>query len=203
MELFASLTSPYARKVRILAGEKALHLEFREVDAASKESPLAQLNPLGKVPVLVRDDGSVLFDSPVILEYLDGLSEPRLLPPSGPARFDVLLWQALADGMMDASVLRMLEGRRPPELQIESARARQDEKVSRAMAWANQRLRGSFACGDALTLADVALGSALEYVDLRNPHPWRDAHPVLARWQAEISQRPSFVATRPPGLPPA
>jgi len=203
MKLFASLTSPYARKVRILAHEKGLAIELCEVDTASKESPIASLNPLGKVPVLLRDDQSVLFDSPVVLEYLDGLSEPKLLPPSGEPRFQVLLWQAVADGMMDASVLRMLEGRRPPALQIASAQARQDEKVSRAMAWANQRLGGSFACGDRLTLADIALGAALEYVDLRNPHSWRDDHPVLARWLAEISQRPSFAATWPPGLAPA
>lgn len=200
MKLYASLTSPYARKVRILLAEKAIDCELCVSDPVGPDSPVPALNPLGKVPVLARDDGSVLFDSPVILEWLDRSKPPQLIPADGESRVQVLLWQALADGIMDAAVLRMTETRRAPEHQSKHAIAHQEGKVARAMAWANERVTGDFLVESRFSLADIALGAALDYVDLRNPHGWRAAHPVLARWHSTLAERPSFVATRPPGL---
>jgi glutathione S-transferase len=117
MKLYGSLTSPYVRKCRVLIKEKALACEFVAGDVGAADSPVAALNPLGKVPVLERDDGSPLFDSPVVLEYLDSLKLPALLATSGEERWQMLRWQALADGIMDATVTRLLETRRPPEQQ--------------------------------------------------------------------------------------
>ncbi|MBK8999769.1 MAG: glutathione S-transferase N-terminal domain-containing protein [Myxococcales bacterium] len=200
MKLLGSLTSPYARKVRILLAEKGIACDFQEAVPNAQDSPIPALNPLGKVPVLVRDDGSVLFDSPLILEWLDRSKPPPLIPADGEERWQVLLWQALADGMMDASVLLMMETRRAPEHQSKTALAHQAGKVASAMEYANARIRGDTLVGASFSLADIALGSALEYVDLRNPHAWREQHPALAGWHAKLAERSSFSATRPPGL---
>jgi len=200
MKLLASLTSPYARKIRILLAEKGIACDFEEAVPNAKDSPIPALNPLGKVPVLVRDDGSVLFDSPLILEWLDRSKSPGLIPADGEERWQVLLWQALADGMMDASVLLMTETRRAPEHQSKTALSHQAGKVARAMDYANARIRGNYLVGDRFSVADIALGSALDYVDFRNPHAWREQRPTLAEWHATIAERASFSATRPPGL---
>lgn len=200
MKLYASLTSPYARKVRIALAEKAVACDFVQADPVGPESPVPALNPLGKVPVLVRDDGSVLFDSPLILEWLDGLSPPALAPAAGEERIQVLLWQALADGIMDAAVLRMMEARRAPEHQSKTALAHQEGKIDRAMAYADARVGAGLLFGSSLSLADIALVAALEYVDFRYPHAWRASHPKLERWHSALAERASFVATRPPGL---
>lgn len=200
MKLLASLTSPYARKIRILLAEKGIDCAFEEAVPNAQDSPIPALNPLGKVPVLVRDDGSVLFDSPLILEWLDRSKPPLLLPPDGEERWQVLLWQALADGMMDASVLLMTELRRAPEHRSRSALDHQAGKVARAMDYANARIRGDCLVGERFSLADIALGSALDYVDFRNPHAWREQRPALADWHATVAARASFAATRPPGL---
>lgn len=201
MKLYASLTSPFARKIRILVAEKSIRCELVETDPTGKDSPVPSLNPLGKVPVLVRDDGSALFDSPVIIEFLDAAAPPAFIPSQAEDRFDVLRWQALADGMMDATVQRLLETRRKPEQQSKSAFARQEEKLTRALAYADERAVAPYLVGGQLTLADVALGVALDYIDLRHPHDWRASCPALTSWHQRIGERPSFVATRPPGLP--
>src|SRR3990172_735334 len=130
MKLYGSLTSPYVRKARILIREKDLACEFVVADAWAADSPIPALNPLGKVPVLALDHGDLLFDSPVIVEYLDSLKSPALLPASGAARWEMLRWQALADGMLDATVSRLLESRRPPEQQwAENIRRQEGKKV--------------------------------------------------------------------------
>ncbi len=200
MKLYASLTSPFARKIRVFLAEKSLACEFVQADANAPGSPVPDLNPLGKVPVLERDDGSVLFDSPVILEWLDGTSQPRLIPEAGEARWQALLWQALADGLMDAVVTRMLELRRAPEHQSKTAIAHQEGKVARALGWANQRVGGEHLVGPSFGLADVALTCALDYTDFRYPHGWRASLPQLAAWHARQCERPSFLATLPPDL---
>ncbi len=218
MKLYGSLTSPYVRKCRVLIKEKALACEFVQADAGGAGSPVPALNPLGKVPVLARDNGSSLFDSPVIFEYLDSLKSPALLATSGEERWQMLRWQALADGVMDATVARLLETRRPPEQQSAKDIRRQEEKVSRALAFAEEHAGGAYlmqnkfadgiearAAGQGwpdrgFTAADVCLGVALEYVDFRYAHDWRAQHPKLARWLAAISSRPSFTETVPPGM---
>lgn len=200
MKLYGSMTSPYVRKVRILIQEKKIPCEFDVADAWAANSPVPALNPLGKVPVLVRDDQTVLFDSPVIVEYLDSLSAPALLPVTGEARWEMLRWQALADGLMDAVVTRLLESRRPAAQQSANDIRRQEQKVASAIDFTTQHLpKGSWLMLDRFTLADLAMGVALEYTDFRYPHDWRSRHPRLGEWLAGIGERPAFVATRPPG----
>ncbi len=218
MKLYGSLTSPYVRKCRVLIKEKALACEFVQADAGGAGSPVPALNPLGKVPVLARetapapslargprldpigDDGSSLFDSPVILEYLDSLKPPVLLAASGEERWQMLRWQALADGILDATVTRLLESRRPPAQQSAEGIKRQEEKVTRALAFAERHAGGAYLMQNKFTVADLCLGVALEYVDFRYAHDWRAQHPKLARWLAGISSRLSFLETVPPGM---
>lgn len=200
MKLYGSLTSPYVRKCRVLIKEKALACEFVQADAGGSGSLVPALNPLGKVPVLARSDGSPLFDSPVILEYLDSLKSPALFAVSGEERWQMLRWQALADGILDATVARLLETRRPPEQQSAESIRRQEEKIRRALAFAEERTGGAHLVQDRFTAADLCLGVALEYVDFRYAHDWRATHPKLAAWLAGLSGRPSFTETLPPGM---
>lgn len=199
MKLYGSLTSPYARKVRILIAEKALPCEFVAIDPGASAGPLGRLNPLGKVPVLERDDGSTLFDSPVILEYLDSLAAPALIPAAGEAHWTVRRWEALADGIMDAVVARLIETRRPPTQQSEDVIRKQEVKVANALDFAEAQLDDApYLAGRSFTVADIAFGAAVEYIDLRYPHDWRQTHARLARWHAGVAERASFRATRPP-----
>jgi glutathione S-transferase len=227
MKLYGSETSPYVRKARILIKEKSLLCEFVLADAWAAGSPVPALNPLGKVPVLEReaadatslsrgprtrvpdvptntspigDDGTVLFDSPVIVEYLDSLKAPALLAAAGEARWTMLRFQALADGVLDAVVARLLESRRPPEQQSAKDIQRQEEKIARALAWTETQVRGDYLMDNHFTLADLVVGVMLDYTDFRYPHDWAARHPKLSRWHQAIRQRPSFVETRAPGM---
>jgi glutathione S-transferase len=201
MKLYGSLTSPYVRKARILIREKNLSCEFVVADAWAADSPIPALNPLGKVPVLVLDNNEVLFDSPVIVEYLDSLQAPALLAASGAARWDMLRWEALADGVLDAVVTRLLESRRPEAQQSADNLRRQEEKIARSLDYMARRLgNGPWFVADRFTLADLVVAVALEYTDFRYPHDWRGRHPRLGQWLAGVSARPSFIETRPPGM---
>jgi glutathione S-transferase len=201
MKLYGSLTSPYVRKARILIREKQSPCEFVVADAWAADSPIPALNPLGKVPVLVLDNNEVLFDSPVIVEYLDSLKPPALLVASGEARWDMLRWQALADGVLDAVVTRLLESRRPEAQQSVDSLRRQEEKIARSLEYIAQGLGNRpWFVADRFTLADLVVAVALEYTDFRYPHDWRSRHPRLGQWLAGVSARPSFIETRPPGL---
>ncbi len=199
MQLYGSLTSPYVRKVRVVLAEKAIPCEFIIADAMAVDGPVPALNPLGKVPVLMRDDGSTLFDSPVIAEYIDSMAMPSLIPPLGELRWAVRRWEALADGIMDAVVARLLELRRPAAQQSREYTARQEGKVAGALAFAEAQLGDSgFLVADQFSLADIALAVALEYIDLRYPHEWRHRQPRLSKWLAMTTSRPSLVSTQPP-----
>ena len=201
MKLYGSLTSPYVRKARVLIREKNLACEFVVADAWAADSPIPALNPLGKVPVLVLDNGKTLFDSPVIVEYLDSLKTPPLLATSGETRWQMLCWTALADGMLDAVVTRFLESRRPAEQQSADNIHRQEAKVARSLDYTERHLSdGAWLMSGHFTLADLAIAVALEYTDFRYPHDWRPRHPRLATWLAEIGKRPSLAETRPPGM---
>ena len=201
MKLYGSLTSPYVRKVRILVREKNLACEFVVADAWAADSPIPALNPLGKVPALVLDNGDVLFDSPVIVEYLDLLKAPALLSVSGAARWEMLRWQALADGMLDATVSRLLELRRPAEQQSAENIRRQEEKIACSLKYTEDHLHsGPWLVSDRFTLADLVMAVALEYIDFRYPHDWHSRHPRLAQWLTGVSARPSLIETRPPGM---
>lgn len=201
MKLYGHASSPYVRKVRIALRENNLRCEWIQEAPSDPGNHIADLNPLGKVPVLETDDGQILFDSALIVEYLSGLSGSRLIPPIGAERIPVLLWNTLGAGMVDATVARLLEERRPEAQRAKGVMTRQEEKIARALAWADQAEKGpSYIIGDHFSLADLSLGLALEYIDFRYPHDWRSRHPRLAKWLAGMSARPSFAETLPPGM---
>ena len=201
MQLYGSETSPYVRKVRILILEKNIPCEFIIEGPADAAGHVAALNPLGKVPVLVRDGGDVLFDSPMIVEYLDSLKGDPLLPLTGEARWVIQRWHALAQGTQDAVVARMIEGRRPADKQLPGAIEKQEGKIAAALTFAEAAHKGkAYLVDDHFSLADIAMGVALEYIDLRYPHDWRGRHPRLAQWQAGMARRASFMQTLPPEM---
>lgn len=201
MKLYGSLTSPYVRKVRILLREKRIACDFVVSDPWDEASMVPKLNPLGKVPVLELDNRSTLFDSPVIIGYLDSLQDENLLPASGESRWQVLRWQALGDGLLDATVARLLETRRPEELQSSASISHQESKVARALEFIDKTNKGKhYFVDDRFTLADLTIGVALEYVDFRYPHNWREQFPRIALRLAGLSTRPSFAETLPPGM---
>ena len=200
MKLYASLTSPYARKVRICLIEMNLQYEFVVEMPSDPKANVAHLNPLGKVPLLQRNDGEVLFNSPMIIEYLQSLSSKSLsLVPTEADFWRVQRWHALGDGIMDAVVARMLELRRADELQDANVLSRQEGKVASALRFADENYKGGEYLEAAnFSIADIAFAVALEYVDFRYPHDWRSTYPRLAKWLSGVTQRPSFNETSPP-----
>jgi glutathione S-transferase len=200
MRLLLTATSPYARKVRIAILEKRIPCEMDFDNPLDPTSHVPAANPLGKVPVLVLDDGRALWDSPVIVQYLEQeWPEPPLLPPGGWPRIEVLRWEALCDGLCDAAVQVVLEGRRAPERQDAAVVERQRGKVLSALARAEADLgQSEWASGGAFSLADIALASALGYLDLRLPGLWRGRFPGLESYAERIGQRPSVAGTAPP-----
>jgi len=201
MKLYGSLTSPYVRKVRILLKEKNIPCEFIVDSPWEADSKIPHLNPLGKVPVLMLDNGQPLFDSSLILEYLDSLGGEPLIPVGGDARWDVLRWANLGQGMLDATVVRLLETRRPADKQDAGVIKRQEAKIASALAFADRSKRGqAYLVGDRFSLADLAFAAALEYLDFRYAHDWRARHPRLAQWLVAIGKRPAFAETVPPGM---
>jgi len=201
MKLIGSLASPYARKVRIVFAEKKLDYVFELEDVWVPETKIQLANPLGKVPCLILEDGSAMIDSRVIVEYLDTLTPVcKLLPPSGRQRADVKCWEALADGVLDAGVLVRLERtQRPPELQSEAWIARQMSKVELGLASLAHKLgENAYCAGNQYSLADVAVGCALDWLTFRFPEiDWRGAHPKLARLADKLAERQSFKDTVP------
>ncbi len=198
MRLYYSPTSPYVRKVTMTAIETGLDGQIERIPAfpAGPDTIVAEANPMGKVPALVRNDGSTLFDSPVICEYLDSLHNgDKLIPESGEDRIQVLRLQALADGAMDATVLQVFEARRPENERSAGWVTRQQQAVSQAM---DEMEKCVDSLGDRLTLAHISFCCALGIVDLRKPDwDWRDSRPALADWYADFSARASAMATEP------
>lgn len=199
MQLYGSLTSPYVRKVRILLQEKAIACNFTE-EAPTGEHVRA-INPLGKIPALVMDNGKPLFESALVLEYLDTLKDAPLIPRAGEARWDVLRWHALSSGMLDATVARLMETRKNDAQRSADFIKRQEEKIAHALDFAERADKGaSYLVDNAFSLADIAMGVALDYLDFRYAHDWRSSHPWLAKFAETMGARPSFVATLPPGM---
>ncbi|WP_296652197.1 glutathione S-transferase C-terminal domain-containing protein [Paraburkholderia sp.] len=201
MKLIGSLGSPFVRKARIMLAEKKIDYKLVLEDVWSADSAIHQFNPLGKVPCLVMEDGEAVFDSRVICEYADTLSPVgKLIPPSGRERLEVRCWEALADGILDAAVAIRLEAlARKPEERSETWVARQQRKIHEGLNAMSKGLAGNAWCaGNRYTLADIAVGCTLGYLDFRTPElDWRDPHPNLARHFEKLSQRPSFVDTFP------
>jgi glutathione S-transferase len=201
MKLIASQTSPYARKVRIALVEKKIEYDFVEESPWAAETTVPDYNPLGKVPVLVLDDGTTLFDSRVIVEYLDTVSPvSRLIPEPNRQRIVVRRWEALADGICDAAVAIVLERKRPAKQQNKDWLDRQRRKVDLGVNELAQELGDRLWCnGDAYSLADIAAGCALAYLDLRHPDiDWRGSYANLVKLAEKLSKRPSFAETGPP-----
>ncbi len=200
MKLISSPTSPFARKVRIVLAEKKIDCPVVELSPWDDAEAVARYNPLGKVPVLELDDGSTLFDSRVIAEYLDSISPvSRLYPQERRALVETRRWEALADGVCDALVAAVIERRRPEALQSTASIERQLEKVERGLAAMADALGERVWCnGEAYGIADIACGCCLDYVSLRLPElDWRERHPVLAQHADKLAARPAFAETRP------
>lgn len=200
MILLYSPNSPYARKVRIAALEKHIELVLQEVVLGAPDSPVKQHNPLGKIPALILDDGDNLYDSRVIVEYLDFHTPvARLIPQDHNARISVRRWEALADGICDAAVTAMLEGRRPPEQQSQANIDKQLGKVLLGLEVLNLDIyKKKWCVNETFGLADIALGCALGYLDLRfKSLNWQDKFPNLAKHYSLLVKRPSFKQTMP------
>jgi glutathione S-transferase len=201
MKLIASLTSPYARKVRIALAEKKIEYDLIEESPWTGETTVSSYNPLGKVPVFVLDDGTTLFDSRVIVEYLDTVSPvSRLIPEPSRQRIGVRRWEALADGICDAAVAIALENKRAAGKQDRHWLERQRRKVDLGLQELARELGEKAWCnGEGYSLADIATGCALGYLDLRHAAiDWRAAYPNLVKLADKLSKRPSFAETAPP-----
>lgn len=201
MRLIGSLTSPYVRKVRVMLKEKGIACEFVVENPHDAKTQVPQFNPLGKVPALELDNKKVLFDSVLLVEYVDSLKAPALIPASGDARWDVQRWHMLGQGIVDAVVARLLESRRPDAQRANEVIKRQEDKIARALTFADKAEKGrTYLVNDQFSLADIAFGLALEYIDFRYAHDWRKQYPRLANWLAGMSMRNSFAETIPPGM---
>ncbi|HKA40443.1 MAG TPA: glutathione S-transferase [Burkholderiales bacterium] len=201
MKLIGSPASPFTRKVRVVLAEKRIDYEFVVDPPNHPSTQVPAYNPLGKIPVLITDDGATIFDSRVIVEYLDSASPvARLIPDEIRQRIQVRRWEALADGCTDATVAVVAEKRRAASQQLPNVIERQQGKIDRALVMMAEELGARNWCsGDSYNLSDIAVGCSLGYLDLRLPElNWRKAYPNLARLTERLVQRPSFRDTAPP-----
>lgn len=202
MKLIGSATSPYVRKVRIVMLEKKLDYQLVLEDVWAADTAISAANPLGKVPCLVMEGGEAVFDSRVIVEYLDTLSPVgRLIPVQGRERAEVKTWEALADGVLDAAILARLEATWPGRTEAQRSRAwmeRQQAKINAALQAMSTGLADkAFCSGVHFSLSDVAVGCALSYLTFRFPENlWRENYLNLARLHDKLAQRTSFIDTQ-------
>ncbi|MDR0777523.1 MAG: glutathione S-transferase N-terminal domain-containing protein [Azonexus sp.] len=200
MKLIGSPASPYTRKARIVLAEKKIEYDFVIDSPLSPDSAVPALNPLGKIPVLVLDDETPLFDSRVIADYIDNVSpNNKLIPAPNRERSEVKRWEAVADGICDAVVLTLFELRRPQAKQDAEWIAYQQEKITRGLAFMATELGEQPYCmGTHFSMADIAVGVAFGYLSFRLPSlAWRENHPNLDKLHAKLLQRPSFADTLP------
>ena len=203
MILIGSITSPYVRKVRIVMAEKKLDFQFVTEDVWAADTSISASNPLGKVPCLIMEGGEALFDSRVIVEYVDTLSPVgKLIPDRGRERAEVKTWEALADGLLDAAILARLEASWAGRKEGERSQAwidRQMKKIDDSLIAMDRALAERSNCvGIHLSLADIAVGTAVSYLDFRFPAiDWRGQHPNLGALYERLAQRQSFKDTLP------
>jgi len=203
MKLIGSLTSPYVRKVRVVLAEKKLDYNFVLEDVWGSDTILAS-NPLGKVPCLVMEGAEAVFDSRVIVEYVDTLSPVgKLIPGSGRERVEVRTWEALADGMIDAAIAARLEATWAGRSEAQRSQAwidRQQVRIAATLKSISQGLGDKAYCvGTHFSLADIAVGCALGYLDFRFPdNAWRTEYPNIVRLADKLAARQSFIDTLPP-----
>lgn len=203
MKLIGSNTSPYVRKVRVVLAEKKLDYQFVEENVWADDTAISASNPLGKVPCLIMEGGEAVFDSRVIVEYLDTLSPVgKLIPALGRERAEVKTWEALADGLLDAAILARLEATWAGRQDGERSQAWIDRQLAKARDSLQSMSKGlgdkPYCSGIHLTLSDIAVGSALGWLEFRFPDiAWRTDHPNLARLMDKLMQRQSFIDTQP------
>lgn len=197
MKLRFSPTSPYVRKVMITAIETGQESVIEKIPTNpwAPDTDLPRDNPLGKVPALLMDNGMILYDSPVICEFLAARVGAELVPPGGARRWQVLALQALGDGILDAAVARLLEGRRPEAMRNAEWIERQKQALGRGLDRLEE-LAGDW--GTALTLGQITVGAALGYLDFRFAgDEWRSGRAALADWYETFSGRPAMTGTVP------
>jgi glutathione S-transferase len=200
MKLIGSHTSPFVRKVRVVLAEKKIEYDFVIDSPWLPATAVPGINPLGKIPVLVIDDDTPLFDSRVIVEYIDNAApNNKLFPASNRERTEVKRWEAVADGLCDAAATAFLEAKRPPAQQNPDWVARQRDKITRSLEFMAAELGDKPYCmGTHFSLADIAVGTALGYLCFRFADiDWQKAHPNLNKLYAKVMQRPSFADTAP------
>ena len=203
MKLLGSSASPYVRKVRVVMAEKKLDYDFVTEDVWASQTTIAESNPLGKVPCLIMEGGDALFDSRVIVEYLDTLSPVgKLIPAVGRERVEIRTWEALADGLLDASILARLEATWAGRTDGQRSQVWIDRQLGKVDASLKAMSKGlaekPFCAGIHLSLADIAVGCALGYLDFRFPQiDWRTEYPNLVRLHDKLMLRSSFAETRP------
>jgi glutathione S-transferase len=197
MKLFYTKRSPYARKVRIIALEKNIPLELIEEDLTKKSDTLQQVNPLGKIPALLLDNGQVLVDSPVICEYLDTQNDKVVfIPKSGEKRFYLLHLAAIADGLMDNTVSLYMEKVRHPQNFNAAFVQNQEAAISKTLAFFDNHVKDIAG----LNIASIGVASALGYILFRLPQFYLEKEiPHLDQWYKDFSTRPSLVQTVPVG----
>jgi glutathione S-transferase len=203
MKLIGALTSPYVRKVRIVLAEKKLDYQLVLEDVWGSDNIL-ESNPLGKVPCLVMEGGEAVFDSRVIVEYVDMMSPVhRLIPAIGRERAEVRTWEALADGVCDAAILARLEGIWAGRSEAQRCQAWIERQLSRVHSGLAAMSKGlgdkAYCTGIHPNLADISVGVSLGYLDFRFPGiDWRSSHPKLAALYEKMMLRQSFIDTKPP-----
>ena len=202
MKLIGAVTSPYARKVRVVMAEKKLDYQFVQENVWAADTTIAHANPLGKVPCLIMEGGEALFDSRVIVEYVDTLSPVgKLIPAVGRERAEVKTWEALADGLMDAALLARMEATWVHRTEAQRSQAwidRQLDKINKVLKAMSTGLADKpFCSGVHFSLSDVAVGCALGYLDLRFATiAWRQTYPNLTKLQEKLMLRASFAETK-------
>jgi len=194
LQLYGSATSPYARKVRAVAIEAGIELELERADAHAFPSDFGRINPINRIPALRLLDGSMLFDSRVICEYLDSVAGAGLFPSAGPARWKILNLQALGDGVLDAAVPRLSETWRPTAQQSPSRLAKYERSITQIL----DALEADVASLEGVNIGTLSIACAAGYLDFRFAgDAWRHGRPHLARWYASFSRRPSLQRTAP------
>lgn len=201
MKLLSAPASPFARKVRIVLAEKRIDCDIERVDVQPQDNPVNAHNPLGKIPTLILDDGMAIYDSRVIVEFIDNMTaNSRLIPQDNRERIAVRRWEALADGVLDAGLLIRYESLRPESEQSASWTAKQAARVRRGLAQLQVDLGARAWCqGERFTLADIALGCCVGWIGFRKPAgiDWRADYPGLAKHYDKLMERPAFADTVP------
>ena len=198
MKLAYSPNSPYVRKCVVLAIQRGIDKQMALWTVGTTDPALLKINPLSKVPTLVLDDGTALYDSPVICEYLDSVGDgPKMFPPVGPARWKALRQEALGDGILDATQPRRREIALPQDEGRQTYIALQQGKVKAALAVLEAE---ADSLGMLTNIGEITIACALGYMDFRYANePWRPGHPKLEAWYAKVSAMPAMARTVPPG----